>query len=391
MFFILPFNKGYLVNFEIQTKIWDYIFGKILKLPTDNKNLYSTVGLLITEPVYNFPQIRKEMIKLFFEEYGFGKILISSSPQLAAFNYILNKKSKNENNCLIIDSGYSFTHVVPFIDGYKISTHMKRIDVGGKALTNYLKEIISYRQINVLDETYVINQMKEDCCYISTNFWKDLNTAKKSNNKLSCNYILPDFNVYKRGFVFEKDKHTIPSHCQSIRMNNERFQVPELLFNPSDINIDQIGISATIMYVIEQFNSDNQITEKVPEVKVTKELKYVETDETDEEEMDEDEQNDEEISNNEENSNNDTDDGKNGFENDIKNLAVCDENIQAHLYSNIFLIGNIIIIIIQYSIYFYLFQVEIVYFQIIKIEFTMIYVSRPIKPLKLMWNKHRIQ
>ena len=35
-----------------------------------------------------------------------------------------------------------------------------RIDVGGKLLTNHLKEVISYRQLQVMDETYVMNQVR---------------------------------------------------------------------------------------------------------------------------------------------------------------------------------------------------------------------------------------
>ena len=30
----------------------------------------------------------------------------------------------------------------------------------------------------VMDETYVINQMKEDICYISTDFYKDMSYTK---------------------------------------------------------------------------------------------------------------------------------------------------------------------------------------------------------------------
>lgn len=29
-----------------------------------------------------------------------------------------------------------------------------------------------------MDETYVINQMKEDVCYVSTDFMKDMETAR---------------------------------------------------------------------------------------------------------------------------------------------------------------------------------------------------------------------
>ena len=36
-------------------------------------------------------------------------------------------------------------------------------------------------------------------------------------------------------------------------MNNERFAVPELLFHPSDIGIQQMGISEAIAHVISNF------------------------------------------------------------------------------------------------------------------------------------------
>lgn len=58
-----------------------------------------------------------------------------------------NHKKKNPGTlcCLLVDSGYSFTHIVPYIKGKKLKQGIRRIDVGGKMLTNHLKEIISYR------------------------------------------------------------------------------------------------------------------------------------------------------------------------------------------------------------------------------------------------------
>lgn len=47
--------------------------------------------------------------------------------------------------CLVVDSGYSFTHIAPYIKGKKVKRGVRRIDVGGKLLTNHLKDIISYR------------------------------------------------------------------------------------------------------------------------------------------------------------------------------------------------------------------------------------------------------
>jgi actin-related protein 6 len=53
-----------------------------------------------------------------------------------------------------------------------------RLDVGGKLLTNQLKELVSFRQWNMMDETYIMNHVKETCCYVSTQFGKDLNMCR---------------------------------------------------------------------------------------------------------------------------------------------------------------------------------------------------------------------
>jgi len=49
--------------------------------------------------------------------------------------------------CLVVDCGYSFTHVAPYVQGERVKEAVKRIDLGGKLLTNYLKEVISYRYL----------------------------------------------------------------------------------------------------------------------------------------------------------------------------------------------------------------------------------------------------
>ena len=53
-----------------------------------------------------------------------------------------------------------------------------RIDVGGKLLTNHLKELVSFRQWNMMEETYIVNDVKENCCYVSTQFSADLEACR---------------------------------------------------------------------------------------------------------------------------------------------------------------------------------------------------------------------
>jgi actin-related protein 6 len=72
--------------------------------------------------------------------------------------------------------------------------------VGGKLLTNHLKEIVSYRQLHVLDETHVMNFCKEDCCFVSLDFDGDMRKAATKGgqeNSIARDYVLPDFTTIR--------------------------------------------------------------------------------------------------------------------------------------------------------------------------------------------------
>ena len=261
LFFMLPFQKGYLVNWDHQKTVWDYTFGKTC---FNLFNRFQDLNLIMTEPYFNFASIREGLSEILFEEYQFASILRTNPGDLSCYH---NKQQYiDEECCLVVDSGYSSTHIVPYIHGRRFKEAVTRIDVGGKLLTNHLKEIVSYRQIHVLDETYVMNAAKEDSCYVSLNFDNDMRLAKIESKKrrkenyqykIAREYVLPDFTSLRRGYLREI-KPAVPSEVssqnasneQTIVLNNERFSVPELLFNPSDVGITQMGIAEAIAHSI---------------------------------------------------------------------------------------------------------------------------------------------
>lgn len=55
------------------------------------------------------------------------------------------------------------------------------MDLGGKALTNQLKEWISYRELNVMEETQVIGEAKEDACFVTLDYDNDVQIARFAN------------------------------------------------------------------------------------------------------------------------------------------------------------------------------------------------------------------
>ncbi|KAK7604023.1 hypothetical protein V9T40_004296 [Parthenolecanium corni] len=246
LFYILGFQKGYLVNWEAQKTVWDYVFGEqCCKL-----NLKES-DVIVTEPYFNFASIQEGMTEIFFEEYDCQSLLRVNPGDLSAYHY--TKTNPKTLCCLVVDSGYSFTHIIPYIKGKKYKSGIVRIDVGGKLLTNHLKEVISYRQLHVMDETYVINQVKEDVCYVSCNFNEDMRTSQRKDDKnhIVRDYVLPDYTTIRRGHVVQPEQ-AIQNDYQKLRLSNERFTIPELLFHPSDVGIKQMGITEAIVYAISQ-------------------------------------------------------------------------------------------------------------------------------------------
>lgn len=168
---------------------------------------------------------------------------------------------------LVVDSGYSHTTVTPVYRGQAIQRAIRRLDIGGKHLTNYLKEIVSMRQYNMVDETYIMNEVKEAACFVTNDFSADMERTWKANRKRQAeegvvvDYVLPDPNAGKKGFLrphdplmhAKKKKGALSGLSAEILsedvlvLGNERFTVPELLFNPSDIGMKQAGIHDMIL------------------------------------------------------------------------------------------------------------------------------------------------
>lgn len=257
LFYILPFQKGYLVNWDVQRKVWDHLFGKEMF-----KVDFADTSIIVTEPYFNFTTIQESMNEILFEEYQFQSVLRINAGSLSAHHFF--HTNPKQLCCLVVDTGFSFTHIVPYCRSKKMKEGIRRINVGGKLLTNHLKEIISYRQLHVMDETHVINQVKEDVCYVSQQFYKDMEIAqqKGEENTVMRDYVLPDFSSIKKGFCKPREEMVFSGKYktgeQILRLANERFAVPEMLFHPSDIGIQEMGIPEAIVHSIQAMPEEMQ-------------------------------------------------------------------------------------------------------------------------------------
>lgn len=180
---------------------------------------------------------------------------------------------------LVIDSGYSHTVVTPVFQGRPIQRAIRRMDLGGKHLTNLMKEIISVRHFDLHQDTKIVNDIKEDVCFVSSDIASDLEKTWKgnknrqnvsfdpmevegaTNSEIRVDYILPDGLHLLRGFSRPYDPSAAaarkrkanaaaPGSEVSMVLGNERFTVPEIIFNPSDIGSKQPGLADMTMQAL---------------------------------------------------------------------------------------------------------------------------------------------
>lgn len=282
-----PFDRGYLINPDLQKEIWDRIFKNLLKIrPSDSS------GLLLVEPLFNLPSIQRATDELVFEDLGFQSLYVADSPSLVhlyeASRSPISLLARTQCS-LVVDCGFSFTHAAPVYQNFTINYGVKRIDLGGKALTNYFKELVSYRAVNMMDETFIMDDVKEKLCFISLDVARDLEVARKPGNEnlIRTMYVLPDGIKHKRGFVKDpeeaqrylslQEKGALPTDSQEkerehevsqnvvtiedrkddasvkneeLKLTNERFLVPEMLFHPADLGMNQAGLAECIVRAV---------------------------------------------------------------------------------------------------------------------------------------------
>ncbi|KAB8201561.1 actin family [Aspergillus parasiticus] len=283
LMFRRPVEKGYTVNWEAQKEIWEHSFfdektvrSKDLRIAKPEETT-----LVLTEAPNALPALQKNADEIVMEEWGFGGYLRCVGPSLNAWNEVQSlfgdpivrkyDSAVSPRECLlVVDSGYSHTTVTPLYKGQPLQRAIRRLDLGGKHLTNYLKEMVSMRQYNMVDEAYIINEVKEAVCYVSDDFARDMERTWKGNRKrgqfdpdegVTVDYVLPDPNGSKKGFMRPHDPLLNAKKRKSalsgataealsedvLVLSNERFTVPEILFSPSDIGMKQAGITDMIL------------------------------------------------------------------------------------------------------------------------------------------------
>ncbi|KAG5999687.1 Actin- protein 6 [Claviceps pusilla] len=281
-----PVERGFIVNWEAQKEIWDqelFEHGATRCDPAETR-------LILSEPPNGLPVLQTNCDQVVFEEYGFQSYYRGIGSTFNSYHDIqaLFRTSRDAPTVanapaevvLVIDSGYSHTTVTPLLRGQPLHSAVRRLDVGGKLLTNHLARLLSLRHFDMRNETYIVNDMKEAACYVSMDFksdlehtWKGTRGEKRESYRtgagIARDYLLPDFHTRMQGALLDYDpsRHArarrkfaaaaVPGpnsidEQDVLTLRNERFSVPELLFHPSDAGMRQPGLADLVRSSLEE-------------------------------------------------------------------------------------------------------------------------------------------
>jgi len=209
-----PIEKGIITNWEDMEHVWHHTFFQELRVnPADD------IGcVLLTEAPLNAKENREKMTQVMFESFNVPATFISMQAVLALY-------SSGRTTGVVLDSGDGITHTVPIYEGYAMPHSIKKMQLAGGDLTDYLIKILQENDINLStpNEIDCARSMKEQLCCVALDFEGEMKMFDDSHFK---DFTLPD-------------GHTIG-------IGNQLIRVPELLFNPKLDGKDMLGIHELI-------------------------------------------------------------------------------------------------------------------------------------------------
>ena len=147
-----PLNEGRISNWEDMEHLWSYCFHNKLGLPSDK----SDKQILLTEPAMNAQKNREKMGEYMFEKFNFGGVAF----ELQA---ILTLMAEGNVTGAVMDSGDGVSHVIPVFEGLIQTDAIKRLNIAGRHVTEYLIKLLMIRgyAFNSSANFEVIRELKE--------------------------------------------------------------------------------------------------------------------------------------------------------------------------------------------------------------------------------------
>ena len=156
---------------------------------------------MLTEAPMNPKTNREKMASIMFESFNVQGLYV-------AIQAVLSLYSEGKFTGIVADSGDGVSHFVPIFDGYALPHSILRMNLAGRDITEHLINLLNEVGVSLTTtaEKEIAKKIKEECCYVALDYEEEMKNYKKMS------YEMPDGTV--------------------IKIKDQRFRVPEILFKP---------------------------------------------------------------------------------------------------------------------------------------------------------------
>lgn len=222
-----PIDHGIVKNWDDMELIWDHVFKEKLKLKDVDEH-----PVLITEAPLNPKSNRDRISELLFESFGVQALYVANPAVLSLY------ASGKTTGC-VLECGDGYSCSVPVYEGYTLKSSIKRLDLGGRDLTEQLQlQLRKSTGLNLTTsgEMELVRLIKEKSCYVATDPVAEEDMCDFEGDQMGLKFKLPDGN--------------------SITLNKDRFQVPEILFQSTEISSELNGVPEIIWQTVSKVDID---------------------------------------------------------------------------------------------------------------------------------------
>lgn len=200
-----PMKHGIVEHWDDMERVWYYLYERELAISSEDH------PVLLTEAPLNPKQNRLKAAEIFFETFNVPALYFSIQAVLSLY-------ASGKTTGLVLDCGDGVTHSVPVFKGFSISSAIKRSDVAGRDVTEFLQLLLRKQGIKLTTsaEREIVREIKEYCCSVGSK-----NTTTNTNEPQVKTYTLPD--------------------GQKISLGEELTRAPEVLFRPLIIGSEDLG------------------------------------------------------------------------------------------------------------------------------------------------------
>ena len=133
-----PVKRGVIDDWDNMNAIWHHIFYNDLKIqPSEH-------SVIMTERILNPFSNRSKMMESMFETYGCQGFNVEYKAILSCYGY-----AHGRTTGMMIQIGDGVTSVVPIYEGSLIQHAVKRVDIGGSDINEYLMKLLADSNKNI--------------------------------------------------------------------------------------------------------------------------------------------------------------------------------------------------------------------------------------------------